>query len=234
MIGVNWWGFEFINIKSMHKQIFRLLLLVSLLALNTGAFAAIGPFKKKNAKKDMLVTITTQFGQVKLILFDDTPLHKANFLKLAGKGFYDHTTFHRIIDNFMIQGGDGNTKDDDPANDGAGDIGYRIPAEILPVHRHVRGAVAAARQGDQVNPERASSGTQFYIVENHQGTPFLDNAYTVFGQVISGLEVVDKIAEQPKGFMDRPVTPIRMTVKVEKLKKKKISQLYGYQFPAAT
>jgi cyclophilin family peptidyl-prolyl cis-trans isomerase len=218
----------------MLKQIFRLLLLLSLLAANTGAFAARSPFKKRPSKKDLLVTISTQFGEVKLILFDDTPQHKANFLKLAGKGFYNNTTFHRIIDNFMIQGGDSNSKDDDPANDGAGDIGYRVPAEILPAHRHVRGAVAAARQGDQVNPERASSGTQFYIVENHQGTPFLDNAYTVFGQVIAGLEVVDKIAEQPKGFMDRPVTPIRMMVKVEKLKKKKITEFYGYQYPAAT
>lgn len=181
----------------------------------------------------MLVTISTQFGEIKLILFDDTPLHKANFLKLAGKGFYNHTTFHRIIDNFMIQGGDSNSRDEDPANDGAGDIGYRIPAEILPAHKHVRGAVAAARQGDNVNPEKASSGSQFYIVENHQGTPHLDAKYTVFGQVISGLDVVDTIAGQPKGFMDRPVTPIRMTVQVEKTKKKKISHLYGYQYPAA-
>jgi cyclophilin family peptidyl-prolyl cis-trans isomerase len=218
----------------MLQHFFRLLLLFSLLAVTAGACAAKSPFKKKPSKKDMLVTISTPFGEVKLILFDDTPRHKANFLKLAGKGFYNNTTFHRIIDNFMIQGGDSNSKDDDPANDGAGDIGYLIPAEIVPAHRHVRGAVAAARKGDQVNPQRASSGTQFYIVENHQGTPFLDDAYTVFGQVIAGLEVVDKIAEQPKGFMDRPVTPIRMMVKVEKLKKKKITELYGYQYPAAT
>jgi cyclophilin family peptidyl-prolyl cis-trans isomerase len=213
----------------MRKKIFRLLLLLSLLAAHAESFAA-----KKPSKKDMVVTITTQLGEIKLVLFDDTPLHKANFLKLAGKGFYDNTTFHRIIDNFMIQGGDGNSKDEDPANDGAGDIGYRIPAEIVPGHKHVRGAVAAARQGDQVNPKKESSGSQFYIVENHQGTPHLDQKYTVFGQVIAGLDVVDKIADQPKGYMDRPVSPIRMTVKVDKMKKKKITALYGYQYPLAS
>jgi cyclophilin family peptidyl-prolyl cis-trans isomerase len=213
----------------MHTNILRFILLVSLLAANTSVFAA-----KKPAKKDMLVTISTQFGEIKLVLFDDTPLHKANFLKLADQGFYNNTTFHRIIDDFMIQGGDGNSKDDDPANDGAGDNGYRIPAEIVPTHKHVRGAVAAARLGDQMNPKRESSGSQFYIVENHRGTPHLDNKYTVFGQVIDGLDVIDKIAEQPKGYMDRPVSAIRMTVKVEKLKKKKITEQYGYQYPTAS
>jgi cyclophilin family peptidyl-prolyl cis-trans isomerase len=213
----------------MHKQFFCFLLLLGLMTGHAGAFAA-----RKPSKKDQLVTISTSFGEVKLILFDDTPLHKANFLKLAGQGFYNNTTFHRIIDNFMIQGGDGNSKDENPGDDGAGDIGYRIPAEIVPGHLHVRGAVAAARQGDQANPKRESSGSQFYIVENHQGTPHLDNKYTVFGQVIAGLEVIDKIAGQPKGFMDRPITPIRMQVKVEKIKKKKISELYGYQYPATS
>lgn len=213
----------------MKPNFLRFVLLVVLLAASTGVFAA-----KRPAKKDMLVTISTQFGEIKLVLFDDTPLHKANFLKLADEGFYNNTTFHRIIDHFMIQGGDGNSKDDNPANDGAGDVGYRIPAEIVPAHKHVRGALAAARQGDPVNPKRESSGSQFYIVENHQGTPHLDNKYTVFGQVIDGLDVVDKIAEQPKGFMDRPLSPIRMTVKVEKLKKKKITERYGYQYPTAS
>lgn len=212
-----------------NKLLITFLMIFSLMTGSQDVLAA-----KKPAKKDKLVTISTQFGEIKLILFDDTPLHKANFLKLADKGFYDNTTFHRIIDNFMIQGGDANSKDEDPANDGAGSIGYQIPAEILPAHKHVRGAVAAARQGDQVNPNRESSGSQFYIVENHQGTPHLDNKYTVFGQVVAGLDVIDKIAEQPKGYMDRPVSPIRMQVKVEKLKKKKISALYGYQYPDAS
>lgn len=211
----------------MPKQFFRLLVLLSLLVGNTAVFAA-----KRPPKKDMLVTISTQFGEMKLILFDDTPLHKANFLKLARQGFYDSTTFHRIIDNFMIQGGDGKTKGSSSGMPGAGDISYQIPAEIVPTHKHVRGAVAAARMGDRINPKRESSGSQFYIVENHQGSPHLDNAYTVFGQVIAGLEVVDKIAEQPKGYMDRPLNPIRMAVKVEKLKKKKITKLYGYHYSA--
>jgi len=187
---------------------------------------------KGKPKKDSVVKISTPFGEMVVVLFDETPQHKANFLKLAKEGFYNNTTFHRIIDDFMIQGGDKNSKDEDKTNDGAGDIGYQIPAEFNPQLKHVRGALAAARQGDFVNPQRQSSGSQFYIVENHNGTPHLDNQYTVFGQVISGLDVIDKIADQPKDNRDRPTTDIRMTMKVEKLKKKKIAKLYGYSYPA--
>lgn len=186
---------------------------------------------KKKPKKDTIVTISTQFGDMVVVLYDETPQHKANFLKLAKEGFYNNTTFHRVIDDFMIQGGDKNSKDDDKTNDGAGDIGYQIPAEFNPQLKHVYGALAAARQGDFVNPERQSSGSQFYIVENHNGTPHLDNQYTVFGQVISGLDVIDKIADQAKDARDRPLTDIRMTVKSEKLKKKKITKKYGYNYP---
>lgn len=186
----------------------------------------------KSKKKDSVVIISTQFGEMVLIMFDETPKHKENFLKLAKDGFYNNTTFHRVIDKFMVQGGDKNSKDDDKTNDGAGDVGYQIPAEINPRFKHVRGALAAARQGDYVNPERQSSGSQFYIVENHNGTPHLDGQYTVFGQVISGLDVIDKIAEQPKDHRDRPLSDIRMTVKVEKLKKKKITKKYGYSYQA--
>lgn len=185
----------------------------------------------RKSKKDEVVTINTSLGEMKLILFDQTPQHKANFLKLAESGFYDGTTFHRVIQNFMIQGGDPNTKDTDPNNDGAGQPDAApIPAEIRPELQHKFGAVAAARQGDNVNPTRASSASQFYIVQNHQGTKHLDGAYTVFGQVISGLDIVDKIATQPTGPRDRPATDVKMTVKVDKLKKKKITQLYGYQY----
>jgi peptidyl-prolyl cis-trans isomerase B (cyclophilin B) len=215
-----------INSFQMNKNLYRYIFLFLLWWVVSPVQAA-----RKPSKKDMLVSISTQFGEMKLILFDETPQHKANFLKLAKDGYYNNTTFHRIIDNFMIQGGDANSKDEDPGNDGMGDIGYRIPAEILPSLKHVRGSVAAARDN---NPRKESSGSQFYIVENHQGTPFLDNNYTVFGQVISGLEVIDKIAEQPKGPMDRPTSPIRMTMKVEKLKKKKITKKYGYQYPQAS
>jgi cyclophilin family peptidyl-prolyl cis-trans isomerase len=184
----------------------------------------------QNSKTDQLVTISTDFGNMHLVLFDETPQHKANFLKLAKEGFYNGTTFHRIIDGFMIQGGDVNSKDNDPNNDGSGNIGYTVPAEIRPEIKHVRGAVAAARMGDHVNRERASSATQFYLVENHNGTPMLDGAYTVYGQVIDGLDVIDKIAEQPKDGRDRPTKDIKMTVSVKETKKKKISKKYGYQY----
>ncbi|NDK57655.1 peptidylprolyl isomerase [Pontibacter fetidus] len=180
--------------------------------------------------KDQLVTISTPQGDIKLILFDDTPKHKENFLKLAKDGFYDGTTFHRVIDGFMIQGGDPNSKDADPNNDGSGSPGYTIPAEINPKYKHVRGAVAAARMGDQVNPMKESSGSQFYIVENHDGTPMLDEAYTVFGQVVDGLDVIDKIAEQPTNQRDRPLTDVKMKVTVENVKKKKIAKKYNYNY----
>ncbi|RAU84486.1 peptidylprolyl isomerase [Pontibacter arcticus] len=205
-------------------------LIRTMLALVAIILLPIAASAQKLKGKDKLVTIETPQGEIKLILFDDTPLHKDNFLKLAKDGFYDGTTFHRVIDGFMIQGGDINSKDEDPRNDGSGNPGYTVPAEIKPYHKHVRGAVAAARQGDFANPTRASSGSQFYIVENHDGTPMLDEAYTVFGQVVDGLDVVDKIAEQPKDGRDRPLSNITMKVKVEEVKKKKIAKKYKYDY----
>ncbi len=185
---------------------------------------------QKPKGKDQLVTIETPQGEIKLVLFEDTPKHRENFLKLAKEGFYDGTTFHRVIDGFMIQGGDPNSKDEDPNNDGSGGPGYTIPAEITTHHKHVRGALAAARMGDQVNPMKESSGSQFYIVENHDGTPMLDEAYTVFGQVVDGLDVIDKIAEQPASPRNRPLTDVKMKVTVEKVKKKKIARKYNYNY----
>lgn len=114
--------------------------------------------------------IDTPKGRLVVRLYDDTPVHRDNFKRLAAEQFYDSTTFHRIIRGFVIQGGDPNSKDEDPFNDGQGGPGYTLPAEIVPAHFHRRGALAAARQGDQVNPERRSSGSQFYLV--HGGTPF--------------------------------------------------------------
>ncbi len=184
----------------------------------------------KPSKKDFLVTITTSFGDIQLILFDETPKHKENFLKLTKEGFYNGTTFHRVIDGFMIQGGDPNSKDNDISNDGQGGPGYTLPAEFNPKFTHVQGALAAARMGDAVNPQKESSGSQFYLVENKEGTHFLDKNYTVFGQVIAGMPVVEKIAEQPKDGRDRPLTDIKMTVSAKLLKKKKITKLYGYKF----
>ena len=186
--------------------------------------------KVKTSKKDNLITITTSFGDIRLLLFDKTPKHKANFLKLVNEKFYDGTTFHRVIDGFMIQGGDSNSKDSIPGNDGVGGKDYTIPAEFNTELTHVKGAVAAARMGDQVNPAKESSGCQFYIVENNDGAHFLDQSYTVFGQVIAGMEVVEKIAVQQKDGRDRPLTDIKMTVKSTVMKKKKITKLYGYKY----
>ena len=189
---------------------------------------------QKPKGKDKLVTIETPQGEIKLVLFEDTPEHRANFLKLTEEGFYDGTTFHRAIDGFMVQGGDPNTKDSEPRNDGTGNPGYTVPAEINPAHKHVRGAVAAARQDDRVNPSKASSGSQFYIVENHDGTPMLDGVYTVFGQVIDGLDVIDKIAAQPTDGRDRPLTDIKMKVTVENVSRKKIARKYNYDYNTQT
>ncbi len=207
--------------------------LLALLWLAGPAFAAHkpGPPTKKSSK-DEVVTLTTTQGVIRLVLFDDTPLHKANFLQKAKSGAYDGTTFHRIIPNFMIQGGDSNSKDADPSNDGLGQPSEgTIPAEFAAGHLHNYGALAAARKGDFDNPQRASSITQFYLVENHDGTHFLDGQYTVFGQVIQGLDVIDKIAKLPRDGSDRPTADLKMTMKVEKLKRKKITKLYGYTYP---
>lgn len=214
----------------MIVRVSRLPLLLCLLLLSLPGLAIKSPL---TSKKDEVVTISTSLGDIRLILFSDTPLHRANFLKKAKSGFYNGTTFHRVIPQFMVQGGDPNSKDNDPANDGQGPPNEpTIPAELAAGHKHDYGAVAAARQGDFVNPQRASSGSQFYLVENHQGTHFLDGQYTVFGQVIQGQEIIDKIAALPKDARDRPLTDLKMTLKVEKLKKKKITERYGYAYPS--
>lgn len=206
----------------------RLSLLFGLLLLSFSGLGAKNPLK---SKKDEVVTISTSLGDIRLILFSDTPLHRANFLKKAKDGFYNGTTFHRVIPQFMVQGGDANSKDGDPNNDGQGQPNEpTIAAELAAGHKHDYGALAAARQGDFANPRRASSSSQFYLVENHQGTHFLDGQYTVFGQVVQGQEVIDKIAALPKDPRDRPLTDLRMTMKVDKIKKKKITALYGYNY----
>ena len=204
--------------------------LLALLWLAGPVFAAPKPGKTpKKSSRDEVVTITTAQGVIRLILFDDTPLHKANFLEKAKSGFYNGTSFHRVIDNFMVQGGDINSKDDDPGNDGLGRANDpTIPAELEPGHPHNYGAVAAARMGGPRGTP--SSSSQFYLVENHDGTHFLDGQYTVFGQVIQGLDVIDKIAKLPKDGRDHPLGDAKMTVNVEKLKRKKISKLYGYAY----
>ncbi|MDQ3071974.1 MAG: peptidylprolyl isomerase [Bacteroidota bacterium] len=161
-----------------------------------------------------IAKITTSFGELVIWLYNETPLHKANFLKLAEEGFYNGTTFHRCIKDFVIQGGDPNSKDTDPNNDGQGGPGYTVPAEIRSTLKHSYGAVAAARMPDQVNPAKASSGSQFYIVVNTAGTHFLDNNYTVFGKVISDMAPAQEIVQQSKDSRDRPITDIKMEVVV--------------------
>lgn len=275
---------------------------ISLLALGACLLFAC----KKNT--DYVVVIHTSFGDMKAILYDETPLHKENFLMLAESGRYDSTIFHRVIKNFMIQGGDIDAKEETRNND-------RIDAEIVGKFFHEKGALSAARQGDQVNPEKKSSWCQFYVVhgntfsedkleqltidqralnqamnkliqyESHAdlkdkllelqrngdqagmqqlfnesidlaeeelnvkirkkdfspeqvklystvgGAPHLDGDYTVFGKVVEGLDVVDKIAAQATGRRDKPLEDIVITMRVEEMKKKDITEKYGYVYP---
>lgn len=160
-------------------------------------------------KEDAMVLISTDKGDVKIKLYGDTPLHRDNFVKLAKEGYYDGLLFHRVIKDFMVQAGDPESKNAKPGQMlGAGDPGYTIPAEIKANHRHFPGAVAAARTADQVNPERRSSGSQFYIVTGDAS--FLDGQYTVFGEVVDGMNVVRAIEGAQTDRADRPVEDIRI------------------------
>jgi cyclophilin family peptidyl-prolyl cis-trans isomerase len=168
---------------------------------------------KKEIKKETMteVSIETSLGNITIALYNETPLHRDNFIKLVSEKYYDGVLFHRIIQNFMIQCGDPDSKAAAKGQRlGSGGPGYTVPAEFKPNLIHNRGAVAAARMGDQVNPQRASSGSQFYIVDNPEGAHFLDGQYTVFGFVLKGLEVVDQIAAQPKDPADRPLEDVKI------------------------
>ncbi len=159
--------------------------------------------------------IHTDLGDMKGILYNETPKHRDNFVKLAKSGFYDGTLFHRVIPGFMIQGGDPGSKGAQPGQQlGAGGPGYTVPAEFNASLKHKRGALAAARLGDAQNPQKASSGSQFYIVEPVNGAHSLDNQYTVFGEVTEGLDVITKIASVQKDKANRPLTDIKMTVRI--------------------
>jgi peptidyl-prolyl cis-trans isomerase B (cyclophilin B) len=262
-------------------------------------------------KKDYVVTIKTKYGNMVAILYDETPKHKENFIKLAKEHYFDSLLFHRVIQGFMIQGGDPNSRNAKPgAPLGNGGPAYTIDAEFNPKFFHEKGALSAARLGDAQNPAKASSGSQFYIVQGvvlsedelkldvekisrvlpkffenktnrpyydtlmsyysigdfggYQkylvtlkprieketgivaekavapeklkayttvgGAPHLDGGYTVFGKVIKGLEVIDKIAEQPLEG-ERPREDIRMIVTVDEMSRKKIEKEYGYKYP---
>ncbi len=213
---------------------------------------------QKPAKKDYLVSIKTSKGTMHAILFDDTPKHKANFIKLANSGFYNGTLFHRVINEFMIQGGDPGSKNATPEQmlGGGGDELALIPYEFTSKHVHIRGALAAARTD---NPAKSSSGCQFYIVTGKQypaekltdmekrtkmeytaeqadlydelgGTPFLDNNYTVFGQIITGIEAAMEIQKVKTNQADRPLVDEKMEISAKLMKKKKISKVYGYNY----
>ncbi|HDP67710.1 MAG TPA: peptidylprolyl isomerase [Candidatus Marinimicrobia bacterium] len=157
---------------------------------------------------DEVAVIETAFGEIVIEFFPlIAPLHAMNFKKLANAGYYDSTTFHRVIPGFVIQGGDIFSRDDNMYNDGTGGPGYTIQAEFGGKHR--RGAVASARSADQVNPEKRSNGSQFYICVQDQ--LYLDQmGYTVFGRVIKGMEVVDKIAQVRRNNRDRPIEDVIM------------------------
>lgn len=210
--------------------------------------------RKNDLRRD--VAIVTTEGTIVVRLSDSTPRHRDNFLKLAKGGFYDSLLFHRVIRNFMIQSGDPDSKFGHPgkpmSQGGSGGPGYTIPAEFRESLFNKRGALAAARMGDNVNPARASSGSQFYIVQGRTftdagldsveqfrlhgrkipegqrsvyrrlgGAPHLDQAYTVFGEVVKGMDVVDSIASvKTSGApLDRPVTDVRI-IRMELVKRK--------------
>ncbi len=165
------------------------------------------------------VKITTTCGDIIVRLYDETPIHRDNFLKLAKEGFYNGTLFHRVIKNFMIQGGDPFTRDTSAAavaKYGQGGPGYTIPAEFVPEYTHKKGALAAARRGDVANPKKESSGSQFYIVQDANACAQLDGAYTVFGETVSGLDVIDRISQVATDQRDKPLMDVRIkTIKLD-------------------
>jgi peptidyl-prolyl cis-trans isomerase B (cyclophilin B) len=181
---------------------------------------------KESTTKDFLVTIKTDFGVMKVLLFDDTPVHKRNFITLAAEGAYNGSTFHRVINGFMIQGGA-------LSGDFAGKYDTlsfnekTLPNEIMDKHKHDFGALAAARTA---NPGKRSDISQFYIVQNHNGAHHLDNNYTVFGKVVVGFDVIDKIAAQPVNG-STPVNPIKMQVSVDVVKRSDVVKFNGDVYP---
>jgi len=284
-----------INIKIMKKNLFLSIMMVAFTLMSCSASSTEGnassPANDKNDNKMTKVKLETSLGDIVVELYNETPKHRDNFIKLVKEGYYDGLLFHRVIKDFMIQTGDGNSKNAGPETTlGDGDPGYTIEAEfVYPKYFHKRGALAAARTGDQVNPERRSSGSQFYIVtgkiyssdelkmmtqrladvqkqdifrrlatENREkimelqqnqdneglnalqneliqqteaeaaqnpfkltdeqldaytsigGTPHLDGQYTVFGEVLEGMAVVDKIQNVTTGRMDRPTVDVKI------------------------
>ncbi|MBR4537006.1 MAG: peptidylprolyl isomerase [Bacteroidales bacterium] len=217
-----------------------------LLMLTLGWSQAAG-YQNRKTDKPVKVEMTTSLGKMVFVLYNDTPLHRDNFLKLVKSHTYDSLLFHRVIKNFMIQAGDPNSRKAKPNQMlGDGTLGYTIPAEFRSNHIHKKGALCAARQGDNVNPRKESSASQFYVVQGQVwderslnmmeqrfgrkfseeqrkiyttigGTPHLDGDYTVFGELVEGMDVVDKIASVETGMADRPVKDVRI-LKVKVIK----------------
>lgn len=204
----------------------------------------VGSCQSEKKKTTYFADINTRFGDITIRLYNSTPEHRDNFVKLAEEGFYDYLLFHRVVKNFVVQGGDPDSRDAHQLDQlGAGEMDYLLDAEIGAVH--LKGAVGAARKDDHLNPDRKSSGCQFYIVQGtgvteaeldqweakkgikytpaqralyleKGGLPFLDMEYTVFGEVVSGLDVIDRMAMAPIARFDRPSEDIRMVVKIRK------------------
>ena len=199
-----------------------------------------------HSQERVKVKISTKYGDMVAELYDETPIHRDNFIKLVKEGFYDGTLFHRVIPGFMIQGGDPASKDDTPNTKiGSGGPGYTLPAEFNPQFFHKKGVLAAARMGDAVNPNKESSGSQFYIVEGQVydnntidlfakrmgvelslaqkkayttvgGTPHLDADYTVFGELVEGLEIISKISNVTRDKNNLPTDKVIMNISIVK------------------
>jgi len=278
--------------ENNYQNVFKMKML-ALIFLFAGLNASLLFGQSENKMNERKVQIETEFGIIKLKLFNETPLHRDNFIKLVNDGFYTDLLFHRVIQGFMIQGGDPDSKNAEPGKLlGGGDLGYTIPAEINPKFFHHRGVLAAAREGDRVNPEKKSSASQFYILQGKVfrpgeldsmetklddarkmsmmqikvkaiepelnklgaegkqtelmaritaireavnaeaaklpplkfseeqrkayttigGYPSLDNNYTIFGEVTEGLDVIDKIAQQPTDQNNRPLKDIKFKI----------------------
>lgn len=167
------------------------------------------------AEEPMFDIITTE-GVIRVKLYSKTPKHRENFARLAFEGFYDGILFHRVINGFMIQAGDPLTKDEaNAASFGTGGPGYTVEAEFVPEYTHKKGALAAARRGDAANPKKESSGSQFYLVQSPEACAALDGDYTVFGETVDGISVIDRIASVQTGPKDRPVVDVKIiTVKL--------------------
>ncbi len=202
------------------------------------------PGTAQGLEKERLIKIETSKGDLVIKLYNETPAHRDNMIKLIQEGFYKDQLFHRVINGFMIQGGDPHSTGAEKGQRlGSGGPGYTVPAEFHPDLMHKKGAIAAARQGDQVNPERTSNGSQFYLVQGRVftveeldmlaqnrdltltekqkeiyttvgGTPHLDGAYTVFGEVIKGMEFLDSIAASPTDAYDRPLEDVIYSISI--------------------